>query len=129
MVDPLPLVRDVLDKQIYDVNGEKVGKVDGIVLLSRRGRPPRVLAIESDVPCALGRVWRPLRRWTERLQQWWAPEIAGPTTIVFEHVVKSGIDVEVDIDAKRTNAFVWETRLGQMIAMVPGGKGRGEKGE
>ena len=129
MVDPLPLVRDVLDKQIYDVNDAKVGKVDGIVLLPRKGRPPRVLAIESDIPCALGRVWLPLRRWAERLQEWIAPEIAGPTTIGFEHVVKSGIDVQVDIDATRTNAFVWDAWLGHIVALIPGGKGRGEKGE
>ena len=50
MGEPLPLVRDVLDKQIYDVNGQKLGKVDGITLLRRVGRPPRVLSLEADLP-------------------------------------------------------------------------------
>jgi len=31
----LPLVRDVLDKQIIDPDGCKVGKVDGIVIYER----------------------------------------------------------------------------------------------
>ena len=58
MAEPLLLVRDVLDKQIYDANNLRVGKVDGVVLLPRQNRPPRVLAIESDLPTACSSVWR-----------------------------------------------------------------------
>ena len=129
MDDPLPLVRDVLDKQIYDVNGDKIGKVDGIVLQRRRGRPPRVVAIESDMPTAWCRVSPRLGQWVDRLQRWLAPDVAGPTRIQFDRVVKTGIDVEVDIDAKRTNAYAWETWLRTtLIEKLPGGKGSGEKG-
>jgi len=44
--EPLPLARDVLDKQVIDPDGCKVGKVDGIVLALREHRPPRVIAME-----------------------------------------------------------------------------------
>lgn len=129
MVEPLPLVRDVLDKQIYDVNELRVGKVDSVVLLPRHGRPLRVLAIESDLPTAWRRLSRRVGDWLDRLQQWVAPGIAGPTRILFEHVVKTGIDVNVDIDAKKTNAFAWETWLKKtVVERLPGGKGSGEKG-
>jgi hypothetical protein len=127
--EPLLLVRDVLDKQIYDANALKLGKVDGIRLLRRAGRPPRVLAIESSMPCALRRVWRPLGGWLARFQHWLAADVEGETVIQFTHVVRSGIDVEVDIDGKRTSAFVWETWLAHFVEMIPGGKGHGEKGE
>ena len=129
MVDPLPLVRDVLDKQIYDANGIKVGKVDGIVLVLRQDRAPRLVAIESDMPCVWRRVWGRLGDWVERFQHWLAPDIAGPTRILFGHVVGSGIDVHVDIDATKTNAFVWETALRRIVERLPGGSGHGEKGE
>jgi hypothetical protein len=129
VVEPLPLVRDVLDKQIFDINDEKVGKVDGIVLLPRQGRAPRLLAIESDMPAVWRRVWSRLGDWVERFQQWIAPDLAAPTRIMFEHVVQTGIDVHVDIDAHKTNAFAWETALKKMIEKVPGGSGHGEKGE
>ena len=129
MVEPLLLVRDVLDNQIYDVNEIKVGKVDGIVLLLRQGKAPRIVALESDMPCAWRRVWRRAGDWVERLQQWMAPHLAGPTRIRFEHVVRTGIDVHVDIDARRTNAFAWEDALRRAIEIVPGGKGHGEKGQ
>jgi len=127
---PIPLVRDVLDKQIYDTNNLRVGKVDGVVLMTRHGRPPRVLAIESDLPVACRRLSRRVGDWLERLQQWVAPDLVGPTRILFEHVVKTGIDVNVDIDAKKTNAYVWETWLEHaFVEKLPGGKGSGEKGE
>ena len=129
MDDPLLLVRNVLDKQIYDVNGQKVGKVDGIALQPRRGLPPRIIALESDMPTAWCRVSPRLGRWVERLQHWLAPDTAGPTRIRFEHVVRTGIDVEVDIDARRTNAFAWEQwLLTHFIGKLPGGSSRGEKG-
>lgn len=130
MVEPLPLVRDVLDKQIYDANRLRLGKVDGIVLLPRQGRPLRVVALQSDMPTAWRRVWQRLGDWVERFQQSLAPDLAAPTRIAFEHVVRSGIDIEVDIDAKKTNAFAWETWLRRsFVEKLPGGKGSGEKGE
>lgn len=128
--DPLPLVRDVLDKQIYDVNDLRLGKVDGLVLLPRRGRPPRVVGLESSMPVAWRRVWPRLGDWIERFQQWLSPDLAADTRIRFEHVVRVGIDVNVDIDGKKTDAFVWENWLKKtFVEKLPGGKGRGEKGE
>ena len=130
MVEPLPLVRDVLDKQIYDVNDVKVGKVDGIILVARQGRPPRVAALESDMPTAWARLSPRLGAWVAQFQRWLAPDIAGPTRIVFDHVTRTGIDVDVEIDARKTNAFVWETWLRQkFVEKLPGGTASGEKGE
>ena len=128
--DPLPLVRDVLDKQIYDVNDIRLGKVDGLVLMPRHGRPPRVIALESSMPVAWRRVWPRLGDWIEQFQQWLSPGLAVDTRIRFEHVVHAGIDVNVDIDGTKTDAFVWENWLKRtFVEKLPGGKGRGEKGE
>jgi hypothetical protein len=41
VAEPLPLVRDVLDKQVLDPDKCKIGKVDGILLQLRANRPPR----------------------------------------------------------------------------------------
>ena len=125
MDDALPLVRDVLDKQIFDANGEKLGKVDGIVLTLRANRPPRVAAIENDVKTAWGRVHPALPRWIERVQRWLHAEGVAPTRIPFEQVVRTGIDVHVDIDGTRTNAYVWETWLKQRFVDRIAGGNRG----
>jgi sporulation protein YlmC with PRC-barrel domain len=126
--EPLPIVRDVLDKQVYDRNGVKVGKVDGIVLVLRQHRPPRIEAIELSVGAAWRRLWPPLGDWVERLQRWVAPELAEPTRIRFERITKVGIDVTADIDATKTNAYVWETWLEErFVARLPGGQAGGSK--
>ena len=122
MDEVLPLVRDVLDKQIFDANGEKLGKVDGIVLTLRANRPPRVTAIETDPKIAWRRIHPALARWIDRLQQR-LHEPVPPTRIPFERVVRTGIDVHVDIDGRRTNAYAWETWLKQrFVDRIPGGK-------
>jgi hypothetical protein len=89
-----------------------------------------VLAIETSMPTAWRRVSQRIGDWVERLQAWLASDLVGPTRIRFEHVVKTGIDIEVDIDATKTNAFVWETWIRKtFVEKLPGGKGSGEKGE
>ena len=60
--EPLPLVRDVLDKQVLDPDDCKVGKVDGIVLALRAHRPPRVMAMELGQATAWRRIAPPSRR-------------------------------------------------------------------
>ena len=57
------LVAEVLDKQIVDAKKNKLGKVDGLVIVLREGRPPRVAYIE----CGAAVLARRLGRWCERL--------------------------------------------------------------
>ena len=42
----MDLVRDILDAQLVDAHGHNIGRVDGILLELRAGRPPRVAAME-----------------------------------------------------------------------------------
>ncbi len=127
MDDALALVRDVLDKQVFDVNQQKLGKVDGIVLMLRRNRPPRVMAIEIDPKTAWRRVHPRLGHWIDRLQRRLKPGGVEPTRIRFETVVRTGIDVHVDVDGRRTTAYVWETWLKRrFVDRIPGGN-RGAK--
>ncbi|HET7216959.1 MAG TPA: hypothetical protein VFJ02_02890 [Vicinamibacterales bacterium] len=127
MADKLHLVRDVLDKQVFDINNQKLGKVDGVILMLRANRPPRVTAIEIDMKTAWRRVHPRIAGWIERLQRWLAPDGAEPTRIRFAHVVKTGIDVYVDIDGNRTNVHYWESWLRRrFVDRIPGGN-RGVK--
>jgi len=126
--DALPLVRDVLDKQVIDVNTCKVGRVDGIILALRAHRAPRVVAIELGQPTAWRRVHRKLGDLVEWLQRQFEPGRFGPARILFDHVVGTGIDVHLDIDGKRTHALVWEDWLEEhVIAKIPGGRRGGKK--
>ena len=128
MDDPLPLVRDVLDKQVLDPDRCKVGKVDGIVLALRAHRPPRVIAIEISQAAAWRRVHRRLGDLADWLRARFEPGQGTPPRILFEHVVGTGIDVYVDVVWKRTRALLWEDWLEEhVVAKIPGGRRGGKK--
>jgi hypothetical protein len=114
------LVRDVLDKQIVGKDDVKIGKVDGLIVALRKGRPPRVVALELGTATLAYRIGMPLGRWVERIER--RLGITGDRVrIRFEHVVRSGIDVEVDIDAKKTAALKLEDWLrNHVIGRIPG---------
>ncbi len=124
----LPLVRDVLDKQVLDPENRKVGKVDGILLALRANRPPRVMAMEISQATA----WRRLHHRLGDLGDWlrarFEPGQDRPPRILFEHFVSGGIDVHVDISCSRTRARAWENWLEEhVIAKIPGGRRDGKK--
>ena len=124
----LPLVRDVLDKQVVDPDKCKVGKVDGIILQLRAHRPPRVTAMEISQSAAWRRIHHRLGDFAEWLRAKFEPGQERPPRILFEHFVRGGIDVHVDVPWKRTKALAWEDWLeDRVIARIPGGRRGGKK--
>jgi hypothetical protein len=128
VAEALPLVRDVLDKQILDPENQKIGKVDGIVLALRANRPPRVIAMEISQASAWRRLHHRLGDFAEWLRARFEPGQDRPPRVLFEHFVRGGIDVHVDIPCSRTGALVWEDWLAaRVIAKIPGGRRDGKK--
>lgn len=109
---PTHLVADILDKQIVDAKKEKVGKVDGLVLVWREGKPPRVGYIEVGNAV----VARRLGKWTERLH-------LSRYRIPWSKVKELDIDVQLDFDASESPPLSWERWLrDHIITKVPFGK-------
>lgn len=111
------LVAEVLDKQI--VKGEeKLGKVDGLVIVLREGKPPRVAYIE----CGIAVVARRLGRWCERLVLA-LNRRAGVRDhpryrIPWSKVKKIDINVEVELDDHPLLA--WEEWLSEhVVGRIP----------
>jgi hypothetical protein len=124
----LPLVRDVLDKQVLDPEKRKVGKVDGILLALRANRPPRVMAMEISQATAWRRLHHRLGDVADWLRARFEPGQDRPPRILFEHFVSGGIDVHVGISCSRTRARAWEEWLEEhVIAKIPGGRRDGKK--
>ena len=73
MDEPLPLVRDVLDKQIVDPDKCKIGKVDGLILQARANRPPRVIAMEVSQSAAWRRLYHRLGDFADWLRAKFEP--------------------------------------------------------
>lgn len=119
----MELIRDVLDKQIHDPQDCKIGKVDGIVIALRKGRPPRIIALELGVATLARRIHRGLGDWIARMERRRGMTKNEVVRIRFEHVVTTGIDVTVNVEAKRTGALKWEDWLkDHVIGHIPGSR-------
>jgi hypothetical protein len=115
------LIADVLDKQVIDRDRRPMGKVDGIVILVRqRHLPPRVAALELGLATAANRLHPRLASWAQRIERWLGVHDGSPTRVSFDRLISSGIDVHVDIDARRTSALVWEIWWKRVLQHIPG---------
>jgi hypothetical protein len=95
----LDLVRDLLDVQVIDNRRCRIGRVDGVLLDVRRGRPPRVAALEIGAVTLVRRVHPRLARWLRAVAIRWLPVSMAPVRVPLALARDVGIDLEVDVDA------------------------------
>ena len=123
MADEMHLVRDLLDKQLVDREGLRMGKVDGVVIHPRRGRPPRVAAIESGAAVLGARIHPAIGRRIERLLARLTGRGEEPVRVPLEKILHRGLQIQVDVDARRTSALAVERWIAErIIGRIPGGK-------
>jgi len=107
------LVDDVPDKQLVDAKKNKLGKADGLVIVLREGKPPRVGYIE----CGTAVVARRLGRWCERvvlaLNRRFGVREQPRYRIPWSKVKDIEIDIDVEIDEHPLLA--WEDWLREHI--------------
>jgi len=119
----IALVHDVLDMQLCDRCGDRVGRVDALTLELRDGAPPRVLAILAGGPVRaerLGRwaIW--LRRTLRRLVG--LGGAGGTSRIPFAAVREIGETILLDVDGRHMAATHTERWLAEhVVCRVPGG--------
>jgi sporulation protein YlmC with PRC-barrel domain len=107
------LIRDVLDNQIVDRSGRRLGKVDGIVIELRESGPPVLRYIESGWAVKASRVHPRLVRWFRR---WLSP----PYRIPWTRVRDVGVDLQVALDDGETPLLRTEVRLRRILTKIPG---------
>ncbi|HKH43660.1 MAG TPA: hypothetical protein VKM72_03260 [Thermoanaerobaculia bacterium] len=117
----LDLARDVLDKQVVDRDGTKMGRVDGLVLELRGDGPPRVESIEMGFAVLARRVHPRLERWLEGLRRWSVRKTARYRVPWSKVKEVTAHHVQLDVEALKTPAFDWERWLrDHFVAKVPG---------
>lgn len=115
------LIRDVLDNQIVDRDGKKMGKVDGVVVELREGQPPRLAYLEVGGPTLMRRLHPRFGRWAETLGRKLGITGGKPFRIPWSQVRDIGIDVKVDLDADETPALAWEHWMREhIVERIPG---------
>ena len=115
------LIRDVLDNQLVDREECPMGKVDGIVLVLRKEKPPRLAYIEVGMTTLAFRFSERLGRWAEKFGRKWGIRGGKPYRIPWTKVLDVGIDVEVDLEASETPVLAWEKWLAEkIVGRIPG---------
>jgi hypothetical protein len=115
------LVRDILDKQLIDSHGRAAGKVDGIVLRLRAGKPPLVTAIEVGGWTPARRLPGVIGRWFERAARRWGARGGEPYRIPWGDISHGKMNVRADVDAARTPLLAHERVVRDgVIARLPG---------
>jgi hypothetical protein len=115
------LIRDVLDNQLVDREGRKMGKVDGIVVVLRESEPPRLACIETGGTTLAHRLHTRLGKWAEKVGRKWGVRRGLPFRIAWKDVRDVGIEVEVNLEANETPVMDWEKWLNKnVIGRIPG---------
>ncbi|HEX2778524.1 MAG TPA: PRC-barrel domain-containing protein [Gemmatimonadaceae bacterium] len=118
----IELVHDVLDMQLVDRNGEKMGRVDGITIELRDGQPPRVVELLVGGTVLADRVgsWMV---WLLRGLGALARVKPVVTRLPFEVVHAVSDTIELDVDAKSTTAMRTEQWFDKLVCAIPGASG------
>lgn len=118
----LDLARDVLDKQLVDREGTKMGRIDGLVLELRGDAPPRVDTLELGFVVLARRVHPRVEGWVERLRRRFSVRKTARQRVPWSQVIEvTQHEVRLDLEALKTPAFDWERWFrDHVVAKVPG---------
>lgn len=115
------VVHEILDNQIRDSEDCRLGRVDGIVMLIGDGQP-RLTWLEVGPTVLARRLGSRFERMVTAILRSWGPREAEPYRIPFDRIRTIGLDVNVDLDGERSNAYRWERWLREhVVAKLPGG--------
>jgi sporulation protein YlmC with PRC-barrel domain len=115
------LVSEVLDEQIKDRDGENAGRVDGIVLELRDGKPPRVTYIEVSPITLLSRFSMRLAMWYARFDRRLGKGRGVPFRIPWSRVRREGPTLVIDLDVEATPINALEDWLRRtIVGRIPG---------
>jgi sporulation protein YlmC with PRC-barrel domain len=94
----LLLVHDIQDAQLLDGHGEKIGRVDALLLELEDGRPPRIVTILVGGPVREERIGRWALHFAQLLRRIAGMHTEGVSRIPFSAVRRIGNTIDVDVD-------------------------------
>jgi sporulation protein YlmC with PRC-barrel domain len=108
----MELARDLLDKQVVDCEETKMGRVDGLVLELREGKPPRVDHLELGSGVLARRLHPRIERWVDALRRRIGVQKTGRYRVPWSEVQEVvPYHVKLDVKALDTPMFAWERWL------------------
>jgi hypothetical protein len=114
------LVRELLDNQLVDADKRNVGKIDGIAIHVAHGKQPRVTHLESGALILARRLGPRWERFVAFMTRHFGIRRNPVFRVPWSKVTKTGIDIRVDIDGVKSDAFAWEHWLDDhLIGRLP----------
>lgn len=123
----LHLVHDVLDAQLLDRKGEKIGRADEVVLEVRDGLPPRVTHILIGGAVRARRVGRWMQLLNAMVGALLPPKGSGVSRVSFAAVRRIGDTMTLDVEEAGLEAEQFERWLRESIVSRIPGSGGGAK--
>jgi hypothetical protein len=118
----MKLIADVLDKQLHDLQGKRAGRVDGIVLVLRGDKPPRIAYIEVSPITMLSRFSMRLAEWYARRDRRLGKGRGVPFRFPWDRLERQTQAFRLDVDIHSTPINVLEDWLRTTIVeRIPGG--------
>ena len=114
------LVRELLDNQLVDAEKRNIGRIDGIVIHVARGKQPRVTHLESGALVLARRLGPRWERFAAFMTRHFGVRKNPVFRVPWTKVTKAGIDVHVEIDGMKSDAWAWEHWLDDhLIGRLP----------
>jgi len=120
MQSRIELIHDMLDNEVVDRHGRKMGRVDSIVIALRPNQPPRVTAIEIGPAVLAHRVRPVLGRLMSAVEHALGIDEGRPLRIRFGDILGIHNHVKVDRAFGETVAATLEQRLRAWVGALPG---------
>ncbi|WP_229753994.1 hypothetical protein [Caballeronia grimmiae] len=120
----MDLVHDVLDKQLVDRNGVRMGRADGLIAELREGQLPRLVAIETGTIVIARRFGSRTEGMVRALLvKARLSHRTEPYRIAWTNVRKIGVDIQLDIGCDDTPVHDWQRWLqARVIDRLPGAR-------
>ena len=120
----LMLVEEVLDAQLCDFAGEKVGRVDDLVLQLSSEGPPRISAILIGGEVRATRIGKWMLAVHHAIGALLRSGDAGTSRVSFDKVQRIGDTVQLDVDERELSSERLERWLRDHIVLhIPGASG------
>jgi hypothetical protein len=114
------LVRDLLDNQLVDRDKLNLGKIDGIAIHVAQGKQPRVRHLESGALILARRLGPRWERFVAFMTRHFGVRKNPVFRVPWSKVTKTGINIHIDIDGVKSDAFAWEHWLDDhLIGRLP----------
>jgi hypothetical protein len=121
------LVSELLDNQLVDRDKLNLGKIDGIAIHVAQGKQPRVTHLESGALILARRIGPRWERFVAFMTRHFGVRRNPVFRVPWSKVTKTGIDIYLDIDGKKSDAFTWEHWLDDhLIGRLPFAHDRNE---